>query len=47
MDKIKDAFTEANTLSLKELHQLLCRKPKKEAWNLEKIVLHKAVQVAA
>jgi len=47
MDKIKDAFTQANTLSLKELHQLLCKKPKKEASNLEEIALHKVAQVAA
>lgn len=47
MDKIKDAFTEANTLSLKELHQLLCKKPKKETCNLEKVALHKAAQAAA
>lgn len=48
MDKIKDALIEANTLSLKELHQLLCKKTtKEEVCNLEKQALHKVAQVAA
>ena len=47
MDKIKDAFTETNTHSLKELHQLLCEKPKKEDCDLEEVALHKAAQGAA
>ena len=47
MDKIKDAFTETNTLSLKELHKLLCEKPKKEDCDLEEVALHKAAQGAA
>lgn len=47
MDKIEAAFTQANVVSLKQLHQLYCEKQKKSDSNLEAIDLPKAAEIAA
>ena len=47
MDKIRDAFIQANVVSLKQLHQLFCTQLEKVDRNLEALGLNKALQVAA
>jgi len=47
MDRIKTAFIQANVVSLKQLHQLYCKKQEKSDSNLEARDLDKVVKIAA